>query len=175
MEYYNNIFKKVVMEHEGGCEDNSGDTKDRGGYTRFGISQFWKDYIDIANCTETEAKEFYRKYFFKRICTGYIGLDMFLFDSLVQHDKDACIWLQESIGLAGKQLDGVIGSNTKRRLKDVILSSSGGEITIIKKVASKRMKHYMDLDDDYGRRYHAGWSNRFVDVLSESLNLAVPF
>ena len=168
---FRNIFDLVIMKHEGGSRDNSGDTTDKGGYTRFGISQFWKDKIDIQNCTEIEARNFYKEYFFSRIETGYAGLDLFLFDSLVQHDKDACIWLQEATGLAGKQVDGIIGSGTKNKLRNTIGTFHRGESSIIKKIAAKRMQHYMDLDDNYGSKYHKGWSVRFVDILAESLIL----
>ena len=170
-----NIFDIVIMKHEGGSMDNSRDTHDKGGYTRYGISQFWKDKIDIRNCTEMEARSFYKEYFFSRIETGYLGLDLFLFDSLVQHDQDACVWLQQAIGLTGKQVDGIIGSGTKNRLARAIGTFHKGELSIIKEVAAARMKHYMDIEDDYGSRYHAGWSNRFVDVLTESINLTRKF
>lgn len=175
MNSFRNIFNLVIMKHEGGSRDNTGDLTDKGGYTRFGISQFWKDKIDIKNCTELEARNFYEDYFFSRIKTGYHGLDLFLFDSLVQHDKDACIWLQEAIGLSGKQVDGIIGSVTRHRLKNTIGTFHKGEVSVLKKIAAKRMEHYMNLDDSYGSKYHKGWSNRFVDILSESLSLAVPF
>lgn len=174
-DYWSRIFDLIIIEMEGGSKDNRGDNNDRGGYTRYGISQFWKDKIDIENCTEQEAKDFYRKYFFSRIETSYEGINMFLFDSIVQHDDDACIWLQEAAGLTGKQVDGIIGSGTKRALDKTINAAYGGEQHILKKIAAKRMEHYMDLDDSYAKRYHKGWSRRFVDVLSQSLSIAVPF
>ena len=163
------------MDHEGGSRDNRHDTNDKGGLTRFGISQFWKDKIDIENCTKEEAKDFYIRYFFSRIETGNQGIDLFLFDSLVQHDKDACIWLQKALGFKGRTLDGIIGSKTRATVNTLISSGIGKQAELIQSVASFRMEHYMDIDDNYASRYHKGWSRRFVDVLVASLQEAQPF
>jgi lysozyme family protein len=169
MNNFQAIFDVTIMGHEGGSQDNEGDTVDKGGWTRYGISQFWKDKIDIRNCTEQEAKAFYIEYFFSRIETGYQGLDLFLFDSLLQHDQDACIWLQESLGFTGKDVDGIIGKGTLGRLDSLILMDTPVE-SIIEKVAAKRMEHYMSIDQDYAKHYRKGWSRRFVDILSLSLH-----
>ncbi len=165
------IFQEIIMLHEGGSQDNSSDKHDKGGFTRYGISQFWKDKIDIANCTEREAYEFYDKYFYSRIETDYEGLNLFLFDSVIQHDRDACIWLQESLGFNGSQLDGIIGSGTRRAVANYI-EDLYSEEKLIEKIAALRMQHYMDIKDEYAGRYHKGWSRRFVSVYRSSLSKA---
>jgi lysozyme family protein len=164
------IFDIVIMKHEGGSKDNASDKHDKGGYTRYGISQLWKDEIDIMNCTEEEAFAFYQKYFFSRIETGQKGLDLFLFDSLVQHDRDACIWLQKALGFTGSALDGIIGEQTGRAVMKKFMYLPNG-LDLIKDVAALRMEYYMDLDDDYAERYHKGWSRRFCDILMTSCKM----
>jgi lysozyme family protein len=49
---------KIVLQHEGAFSDQAAD---RGGKTMYGISQRQYPDLDIANLTEEQAREIYRR------------------------------------------------------------------------------------------------------------------
>lgn len=102
------------------------DPKDRGGPTKYGITQTsWDDYVakdpshapasDVRAITEPMARDFYEAEYIKPFAwIGNEGLRSLVIDSAVQHGKPRAVrWLQRAAGAAE---DGLIGPQTKARV-----------------------------------------------------------
>ena len=94
---------------EGG---DSNHPSDRGGLTRFGISQAAFPHVDIAGLTRANAIELYRQFYWDANRCGELppALAVILFDGAVQHRHGvAAKLLQQSLGVPA---DGDIGPLT---------------------------------------------------------------
>lgn len=101
-----------VIAHEGGYVS---DPKDPGGETKYGISRRSYPSLDIANLTEAEAADIYRRdYWTPMRCDllpaplGLCLLDM----AVLSGPHAASVNLQLALGFTGSQCDGVVGTQT---------------------------------------------------------------
>lgn len=107
---------ETVLRHEGGYVDNPAD---RGGATKFGISQRSYPHLDIANLTRDEAVAIYHRDYWTRHRYGeliHVDVAIKTFDlSVNMGPANAHRILQRAVNWAtgtGLVVDGIIGSKT---------------------------------------------------------------
>lgn len=85
---------EFVLSMEGGYVN---DTKDPGGETKYGISKHSYPTLDIANITEAEARQIYKRdYWDKCSCDDLDnGRDVLVFDTAVNMGVDAAMMILE--------------------------------------------------------------------------------
>lgn len=142
-----------VLSHEGGYVNHP---RDPGGETNWGVTKRtaaangYKG--EMRNMTREQAKEVYRKAFWKRYGCGEMpfAVGYQYFDACVNHGYgNAVRFLQRALGVAD---DGIIGSITRDALRRADVSA------LVRKFNAERMAFYTKLNafDAFGR----GWLNR---------------
>ena len=153
---FDQCFAKLIC-HEG---ELSNHTADKGGLTKYGISQRAYPALDIAALTLDTAKEIYRRDYWSRAQCDRLppALAFQVFDGAVNSGIGTSIrWLQAAAGVAQ---DGVVGPLTIRAVGDkdpaVMLARFNGE----------RLKFMASLStfDVFGR----GWARRIAANLMEA-------
>ncbi len=153
---FDECFAKLIG-HEG---ELSNHPADKGGMTKYGISQRAYPALDIAALTLDTAKEIYRRDYWSRAQCDRLppALAFQVFDGAVNSGIGNSIrWLQEAAGVA---VDGVVGPLTIRAVGDkdaaVMLARFNGE----------RLKFMASLStfDVFGR----GWCRRIAANLMEA-------
>ena len=105
---WNSAFD-LLMKVEGGYVDNP---NDKGGKTKYGISQKSYPFIDIASLTIDKAKEIYKKDYWDRCKCDFLpdALSVAVFDFAVNSGvKTSIKVLQQALGV---KADGIIGNQT---------------------------------------------------------------
>ena len=97
----------VVLENEGGTID---DPLDPGGLTRFGISQRSYPNVDIKNLTVDQAKDIYKRDFWRFDGLTSQSVANNIFDASVNEGHEAVKWAQEIVNTT---VDGIYGPNTE--------------------------------------------------------------
>ena len=150
-----------VLESEGGYSDNPAD---RGGPTKYGISQKNHPEEDIKNMTIERAGEIYRSDYWNPVRGDDLpaGVDYVVFDSAVNHGpKNAGKFLQKAANrlMAGLTVDGIIGNKTLDMVK------SNGAI-LITDILRERDIFYSKIvaNDPTQERFARGWQNRLSQV-----------
>lgn len=147
----------ALIEHEGGLVNNPAD---KGGLTKYGISQRAYPQLDIAALTLQDVRELYKRdYWIRAQCDRLPpALAFQVFDGAVNSGIGTSIrWLQAAAGVAQ---DGVVGPLTIRAVGDkdaaVMLARFNGE----------RLKFMASLStfDVFGR----GWARRIAANLMEA-------
>lgn len=158
---------KFLHKHEGGTNT---DIYDRGGITKFGISERQYDELNILDLTKSDADSIYYNDYWKRnkCMTLPANLDVVVFDSSVNcGQSSAAIWLQRSMNILGSRLiaDGIIGPLTLREVNKHPTQS------IVSGVIAYRLKRYVYLLGKYPEqaRYIRGWCNRTSNLLIFSM------
>lgn len=118
---------KYTVGHEGGYGN---DRRDRGNWstgiigqgqllgTKYGISGMSYPHLDIKNLTLDQAKEIYRRDFWRAVKGDDLppGLDLVVWDAAVNSGAGRAIrWLQTAIG--GVRVDGLLGPDTLEALE----------------------------------------------------------
>ena len=160
MNFYSAL--NIILGWEGGL---SNDKYDRGGKTKFGISQKQYPDLDIENLTKEKAKEIYRKDYWDELkCDKfyYDELKFKLFDFGVNAGPERSAYcLQRALEIMGYNLtvDGVIGPETigiansaTAKYPKALMAAFRGYI----------FKHYESivLNDKSQLRFIKGWLNR---------------
>ena len=151
----------VVLKHEGGYAN---DPRDRGGETKFGISQRSYPNLDIENLTRKDARAIYLRDFWKPGRFGSIrsqSVATKAFDlSVNMGRKRAARLLQTSVNELGGQLkrDGIIGPRT---LKAVNKLSPAKLLTELRAQAALRYAR-IALRDPTQKVFLKGWMRRAV-------------
>ena len=99
----------ALIAHEGGLVNNP---NDKGGLTKYGISQRSYPTLDIAALTLPEVRELYKRDFWDRAQCDRLPADLAfaVFDAAVNSGIGQAIrWLQRSLNVAD---DGVVGALT---------------------------------------------------------------
>lgn len=99
----------ALIAHEGGLVNNQ---NDKGGLTKYGISQRAYPSLDIAALTLPEVRELYKRDYWDRAQCDRLPPDLAfdLFDAAVNSGIGQAIrWLQRSVGVAD---DGAVGPLT---------------------------------------------------------------
>lgn len=153
---FDECFAKLIG-HEG---ELSNHPADKGGLTKYGISQRAYPALDIAALTLDTAKEIYRRDYWSRAQCDRLppALAFQVFDGAVNSGIGNSIrWLQEAGGVA---VDGVVGPLTLRKVGDMEPS------IIIARYNGVRLKFMASLStfDVFGR----GWARRIAANLMEA-------
>ena len=153
---FDECFAKLIG-HEG---ELSNHPADKGGMTKYGISQRAYPALDIAALTLDTAKEIYRRDYWDRAQCDRLHPDLAfqVFDGAVNSGIGNSIrWLQEASGVA---VDGVVGPLTLRKVGDMEPS------IIIARYNGVRLKFMASLStwDVFGR----GWARRIAANLMEA-------
>lgn len=146
-----------TLAHEGGAKLTD-DPSDRGGVTKFGISQRAYPHVDIRNLTEALARDIYKRDFWNRIRGDDIRSQLVaenIFDTGVNMGvRTGSRLAQLALGIA--PADGVIGNHTLEKLNAVEESTFLANYTLVK-VA--RYAHLCNRDRSQ-QRFLLGWINR---------------
>ncbi len=157
-------FEKAIskiLSHEGGYVN---DPSDRGGETKFGLSdradgKIDGEYfgVDISEMTREEAIKLYHNDYWNRCKCDELpdGVDYLVFDTAVNMGLSAAIKILQKA--AGSTQDGIIGPKTI-----AAATKMSPELYII-----YRYDRYMRIigGRPTNAKFAKGWSNRLLDVL----------
>lgn len=128
---------------------------DRGGETKFGICKRQYPDLDIANLTEDQAKDIYRRDYWAPVKGNQLPwpLNLFVFDAAVNQGVGAATnMLQAALGVAQ---DGIIGVKTIERANKI------GQYADAVFMCNRAMRYMGTRDfDKFGR----GWFIRLFEV-----------
>lgn len=129
---------------------------DRGGATRFGISQVAHPYVDVANLTAERAAQIYKhEYWDGRGCDLLpLRLGIALVDGEINHrPRVASRMLQHALGVTP---DGYVGQQTAAAAK------TADQDAVIERYLTGRAKYYHDIVDGNAsqRVFIRGWLAR---------------
>ena len=150
---YTDIIKATI-QREGGYNNIEGDA---GGETKFGITKKSYPTLDIANLTEEQAIEIYRKDFIEKVNLHFLTNEKIfakVFDVGVNMNPARAIrFLQEVVGA---KVDGVLGAETAN------LANSSDEKLVIDGVRKLQILHYAKrvTNDQTQAKFMLGWVNR---------------
>jgi len=152
------IIKTLV--HEGG-DTFTNDTTDRGGATKYGISEKAYPDLDIRNLTEDQAKAIYKQDYWDRVRGDDIQSQM-----IAETIFDVCVNMGVAGGskLAQKTLkiepaDGIIGPQS------LAVINAADEDLFVAKFALAKIQRYTEIcrADESQKKYLLGWLNRTLD------------
>jgi lysozyme family protein len=147
-----------TLRWEGGDSD---DPADRGGRTRFGISQVAHPHVEVATLTKDEAIEIYKREYWDAIQGDRLGgpLGMVTFDAAVMHGPGTAVrFLQRALGAKD---DGVIGSKTMLAIYALDFTHP----TAFKALAERgRFIAKIVAADPSQSRFLGGWVSRLIDL-----------
>lgn len=151
------VFNKYIshlLEFEGGLVD---DKLDKGGLTKYGISQRAYPHLDIRNLTRQQAKAiYYKDYWYKASCPDLPDYLKFIhFDTAVNSGvKTANKILQKCIGTV--EIDGIIGRKTLAVVCNVTTAQYIAERAVFYSKIVKRNPSQI--------RFIVGWMNRLRKI-----------
>ena len=141
-----------VFKAEGGLVN---DKNDKGGLTKYGISQKAFPDLKIVDITLEQAKEIYRKHYWEPSGCDELppSFDVAVFDSAVnQGVKKAVILLQRALNVKD---DGLIGTKT------IAACRAAGEPEL-RKFLLHRLFNYSNLEDY--KHFKNGWFDRLLKL-----------
>ena len=152
------IVKTLV--HEGGAKFTS-DPKDRGGDTKFGISQRAYPELDIKNLTEETAKVIYKKDYWDKVKADNIDTQLIaenIFDTAVNMGVRTASRMAQEI-LSINPADGIIGPQSLK-----IINSASVDL-FISKYTLQKVAHYVKIcqKNKSQKKYLLGWMNRALE------------
>lgn len=140
----------TVLKNEGGYVNNPADP---GGETKYGISKRSYPNVDIKNLTEDEAKEIYKRDFWK-----FDGIDSQevatkIFDAMVNMGSRAIKFAQQ---LVGTVVDGKYGAKTEAAI------NAQDPVEFLKAYRDKMEQFYRNLvlADPSKAQFLKGWLRR---------------
>lgn len=164
-----------ILEREG--SEFTNDPLDRGGATKFGITQrSWERYLNagsagnrltlpsfVRDITEPEAREFYAVTYYRPLAwINDIELRELVLDSAVNCGADRAVkWLQRASSCLA--IDGVIGPETRMRVNEFGNATRGIDAGPLRRmVIDQREDHYIDVckRDPSQLRFLSGWMKR---------------
>ena len=158
-----NIAVVKTLSYEGG-ETITYTTYDKGGVTKFGISQNAYPNIDISNLTEEDAKEIYHKDYWLRCKCNHIESQVVaenIFDTAVNMGVRASARLVQQAAMA-LPIDGVIGPITLGKINEM---KDWHFLNIFALFKIKRYADIVNSDRNQGR-FLLGWLNRTLSGIS---------
>lgn len=163
---HNTPFKNAMaflLHHEGGTNV---DPVDRGGLTKYGISQRTYPNLDIANLTVQDAFVIYERDFWNKLYCNELPpmLSGAMFDSAVNCGLPSAVkWAQKAANALGAHLvvDGLVGPKTVRALSQVPPEQ------IVMVFLSYRLDRYIYLIKRYPKqiKYIRGWTRRVSELM----------
>ena len=164
------ILSVVIRREGGGAYTN--DPADRGGPTRWGVTQAtlagWRGHpvsaAEVEALSEDEAKAIYRAEYLQRPGLSLIvndALRALVFDAAVNHGPHQAIeLLQRALGI---REDGIIGSVTLAALPHLDAQRLGMKFLHQRAVCYARIVQH----DPTQARFLAGWTNRIWEQAQE--------
>lgn len=149
---WNSAFD-LLMLNEGGYVNNP---NDKGGETKYGISQKAYPNIDIENLSLNQAKEIYHKDYWNRCKCDYLPdvLSVAVFDFAVNSgNKRAITYLQKCLGVTA---DGIIGNQTIGACNRLPVKK------VLEDYIDSRLSYLQGLKDF--KHFGKGWTNRVIRV-----------
>jgi lysozyme family protein len=122
--------------------------------TKFGISAGSYPNLDIANLTEAQAEEIYRRDFYAKLQGDAMKppVAMVAFDGAVNAGmRRAVMWLQQAAGLAP---DGVLGPRTLAAL------NTGDPLALAREALARRLEFYTQIPG--WAQFGLGWTRRVI-------------
>ncbi|MCF6211703.1 MAG: N-acetylmuramidase [Gammaproteobacteria bacterium] len=153
-------FNKAIgktLAHEGGAKFTD-DPIDRGGATKYGISQRAYPNVDIRNLTEQQARDIYKRDYWDRIRADEITSQAIaenIFDTAVNMGVRTASRLAQ-VALDIEPADGIIGSQSLKTIDTADESSFIANYTIAK-IARYT---YICNRNKSQKKYLLGWINR---------------
>lgn len=146
-----------TLAHEGGAKFTD-DPNDRGGATKYGISQRAYPDVDIRNLTEQQARDIYKRDYWDRSRADEITSQAIaenIFDTAVNMGvRTASRLAQVALGI--EPADGIIGSQSLKTINDADESLFIANYTIAK-IARYA---YICNRNKTQKKYLLGWINR---------------
>lgn len=153
----------IVIGVEGGLTN---DGLDKGGRTKYGISQAAYPSLDIVNLSLADASRIYHTdYWLRTRCDVLpMAVALLVFDSAVNNGPSKAIeFLQESLGVAA---DLVIGPVTLRAIEEADATD------LLNEYMARRMFFMGTLPG--WTRFGLGWSRRLLRVLRDAATMTEP-
>ena len=137
---------------------------DRGGMTKYGVSQRAHPDIDIENLTLDDAVKLYRQRYWPeadKLPNTAPDLQALYFEGYMNMGRGATISLQRAVGT---DADGSFGPNSKRALEKAL--DERGEDAVIREYLWERSEYYRRIwqNDRSQEKFKKGWQNRVDDV-----------
>ncbi len=153
-------FNKAIgktLAHEGGAKSTD-DPTDRGGATKFGISQRAYPNVDIRNLTEQQAREIYKRDYWDRIRGDEITSQAIaenIFDTAVNMGVRTASRLAQ-VALDIEPADGIIGSQSLKVI------NAADEPLFIANYTIAKIARYASIcnRNKKQKKYLLGWINR---------------
>lgn len=161
-----------IIEREG--DQFTDDPADRGGATKYGITQrSWDKYTQqhisklphvayVRDLDELRAREFYRVMYVQPLAwIDDLALRELVLDSAVNCGAERVVkWLQRASGCIA--VDGIIGPETRARVNNY-----GNPTALYPLILIARFKHYAKLvkTDPTQLRFIEGWVNRACEFI----------
>jgi hypothetical protein len=137
---------------------------DRGGPTKYGISEYFNPGVDIKNLTLDKAVKIYREKYWpeaEKLPKSAPDLQALYFEGFMNMGAGATKSLQRAIGA---DADGVFGKESLQCLDRAL--DEKGEKKIIKEYLWQRSEYYRRIwqNDPSQEKFKKGWQNRVDDV-----------
>ena len=146
-----------TLAREGGAKFTD-DADDKGGATKYGISQSAYPQLDIRNLTEHQARDIYKRDYWDRLCGDEIDSQVIaeiLFDTCVNMGvRTGSRLVQIALGI--EPVDGIIGPESLRVI------NSADEHTLVANFTLAKVARYAHIcnQDRTQTKYLLGWINR---------------
>lgn len=154
-----------IFPQEGGYVNHKDDP---GGETNMGISRRSYPDEDIKGMTKARAKEIYRRDFWDKVRGDDLpyGIDLVALDPAINSGVSrGSRWLQQGLGMTGKDVDGIVGNATVAAAK-----AAPDRRAVIKAACAARMGFLRGLKTwgTFGR----GWSRRVASVEAAAVSMS---
>jgi len=150
---------EFVIGEEGGFTD---DPRDRGGATKFGISQRAYPGLNIAKLTRDDAIHIYQRDYWDRLPSLPSPIDFLAFDFAVNAGIGRAVkCLQLAIGVKD---DGNFGPVSHTKINKM------APIDVAILYQAERARHYAQIDD--GQTFIRGWMRRTMRAFAAALQEA---
>ncbi|MCW8857008.1 MAG: hypothetical protein OQJ95_06545 [Kangiella sp.] len=149
----------LVLSFEGGY---SNDHDDKGGITKYGISQRSYPNVDIPNLTKSDALCLYFKDYWNPLQADRLPkvLAIAVFDGAVNHGvKQSAKILQQVLSVTA---DGIIGPVTL----SAAFARNSRSILIDYLTARAELYHYLSIADSDQAKFYKGWMTRLFKLQS---------
>ncbi len=153
-------FNKAIgktLAHEGGAKFTD-DPIDRGGATKYGISQRAYPNVDIRNLTEQQARDIYKRDYWDRVHADKITSQAIaenIFDTAVNMGVRTASRLAQ-VALDIEPADGIIGSQSLK-----IINTADESLFIANYTVAKIARYtYICNRNKSQKKYLLGWINR---------------
>lgn len=160
-----NIAVAKTLIREGGSKITD-DPTDKGGLTKYGISQRAYPKEDIRNLSEDRAKELYKRDYWDKVQGDQIksqNIAEAIFDTAVNMGAGMAVKLAQ--WAMGMDADGVMGPKTLQ-LIHIYCENSDAEGLFLARYKLAKIARYIDIckKNDSQRRFLVGWISRTLEA-----------